>query len=35
MKERILMLDGVYEINSRPGTGTEIVVTVPLLPLIA
>ncbi|HSC38709.1 MAG TPA: sensor histidine kinase, partial [Chitinophagaceae bacterium] len=30
MKERILMLDGVYEINSSPGTGTEIVVTVPL-----
>jgi PAS domain S-box-containing protein len=35
MKERILMLDGVYEINSQPGNGTEIVVTVPLQPFVA
>ncbi len=30
MKERILMMEGKFEIHSRPGAGTEIIVTVPL-----
>jgi len=34
MKERILMMEGEYEINSMPGHGTEILVTVPLQPAI-
>ena len=32
MKERILMMEGKFDINSRPGAGTEIIVTVPLQP---
>ncbi len=35
MKERILMMEGKFDINSRPGAGTEIIVTVPLQPDIA
>ncbi len=30
MKERILMLNGRFQVNSAPGKGTEILVTVPL-----
>ena len=35
MKERILMMEGKFDIDSRPGVGTEIIVTVPLQPDIA
>lgn len=31
MKERTLMIDGKYEIDSTPGKGTTVIVTVPLM----
>jgi len=34
MKERILMMEGEYEIKQHAGHGTEILVTVPLQPAI-
>ena len=30
MKERTLMMGGTYEINSRPGEGTTVNITVPI-----
>lgn len=30
MKERILLIEGTFEIHSQPGSGTRVVVTVPL-----
>lgn len=33
MEERILVMEGKYAINSHPGAGTEITVTIPLQPV--
>lgn len=33
MKERTLMMGGTYNINSKPGNGTTVVVSVPLIPI--
>ena len=33
MKERAAFVGGTYQLNSAPGTGTEILVEVPLKPV--
>ncbi len=30
MKERVLLINGTYDINGRPGKGTSVIITVPL-----
>lgn len=35
IKERTLLIDGAYDITTRPGEGTKVLITVPLQEAIA